>query len=92
MSNQLSSYRILVVSSLLSFLFITEQSNAQNETIKTASFLINMGNTNTTSINNDIRPYGMIYDLMRNYQVPVKWVINQSKLKDGADFTLIFCI
>ncbi|HEX4957486.1 MAG TPA: Ig-like domain-containing protein, partial [Lacibacter sp.] len=45
-----------------------------------------MGNTNTLSINDDVRPYGMIYDLMRNYSVPIKWVIDQAKAKDGADF------
>jgi len=60
--------------------------DAQNETIKTGSFIINMGNTNTLSINDDVRPYGMIYDLMKNYNVPVKWVIAQGKVKDGADF------
>ncbi len=62
------------------------QVNAQTETIPTGSFIINMGNTNTASINDDVKPYGMIYDLMRNYNVPVKWVIEPGKAKDGADF------
>lgn len=31
-------------------------------------------------------PYGMVYDLLKNYQVPIKWVINTSKEKDGIDF------
>ena len=29
----------------------------------------------------------MVYDLVRNYNVPVKWIINPNKSKDGTDFT-----
>ena len=29
----------------------------------------------------------MIYDLIKNYSVPIKWVISATKLKDGIDFT-----
>jgi hypothetical protein len=36
---------------------------------------------------NGIKPWGMVYDLIYNYKVHVKWVINQSKVKDGIDFT-----
>jgi hypothetical protein len=55
------------------------------ETIKSGSFLINMGITPQT-INNGLKPYGLVYALLKNHRVPVKWVINQSKLKDSADF------
>jgi len=57
-----------------------------NETLSTGSFIINMGITPQT-ISNGLRPYGMIYDLIKNYNVPVKWVIEPTKLKDQPDFT-----
>lgn len=59
---------------------------AQNQTFTNGSIIVNMGVTPQT-VNNALKPYGMIYDLIRNQNVPVKWAINQTKLKDGADFT-----
>lgn len=56
------------------------------ETLSSGAFIINMGVTPQTQ-NNGLRPYGMIYDLLKNYQVPIKWIINDSKAKDGADFS-----
>jgi Bacterial Ig domain/Secretion system C-terminal sorting domain len=70
---------------ILYFSIISAQ--AQIETLSTGSFIINMGATNPNTIANGLKPYGLVYDLMRNHKVPVKWVINQTKLKDGADFT-----
>jgi len=57
-----------------------------NETLSAGAFIVNMGITPQTD-DNGLKPYGMIYDLLKNYQVPVKWVINPSKVKDGTDFT-----
>jgi hypothetical protein len=45
-----------------------------------------MGVTPQT-IENGLKPYGLIYDLLRNYKVPVYWIINPAKVKDGVDFT-----
>ncbi len=59
--------------------------NAANETLTTGSVIINMGQTPQTSAN-ALKPYGAIYDLIRNYQVPIKWVIAQGKAKDACDF------
>lgn len=56
------------------------------DTIKAGSFLIRMGVMPQT-INNALKPYGLVYDLVKNHKVPVKWVINTGKTKDGADFT-----
>lgn len=56
------------------------------ETIHTGSFIINMGVIPQT-IGNGLKPYGLVYDLLKHYQVPVQWVINTSKTKDGIDFT-----
>ncbi len=59
---------------------------AQTETLSTGSFIINMGVVPQTTAN-ALKPYGLIYDLMRNNNVPIKWVISQTKVKDGVDFT-----
>ena len=45
-----------------------------------------MGVTPQT-VNNGLKPYGLIYDLIKNHDVLVKWVINPGKIKDGIDFT-----
>jgi SprB repeat len=55
------------------------------ETISAGSFIVNMGITPQTDANG-LKPYGMLYDLLLNYQVPIKWVINPSKGRDGEDF------
>jgi uncharacterized repeat protein (TIGR01451 family) len=39
------------------------------------------------TIANGLKPYGLIYDLVRNALVPVHWAIRPDKLKDGVDFT-----
>jgi hypothetical protein len=60
--------------------------NAALETISTGSYVINMGITPQT-VGNGLKPYGMIYDLLKNYNVPIRWVINPAKVKDGIDFS-----
>jgi hypothetical protein len=56
------------------------------ESISTGSFIVNMGITPQT-VANGLKPYGLVYDLVTNYQVPVKWVISTTKLRDGIDFS-----
>ncbi len=73
---------------LFSFVFWTSSLvQAQSETFASGAFIINMGATNPNTVANGIKPYGLIYDLLRNYEVPVKWIISQTKVKDGPDFT-----
>ena len=55
-------------------------------TIPSGSFIINMGITPQTYANG-LKPYGLIYDLLKNYNVPIQWVIADGKAKDGIDFT-----
>lgn len=59
---------------------------AQTYTVPTGSFIVNMGVTPQT-VGNALKPYGMIYDLIKNYKVPIMWSINPGKAKDGVDFT-----
>ena len=68
------------------FFLLSLTVSAQTETLSTGSFIINMGATNPNTIANGLKPYGLVYDLLRNYYVPIKWVINQTKVKDGVDF------
>lgn len=72
----------------LIFLFVlqSKQLSAQTETIPPGSFIINMGVTPQTA-GNSLKPYGMLYDLIKNNRVGVKLVINPSKAKDGIDFS-----
>ncbi len=71
---------------IFAFLLTLNQSSAQTETIPMGSFIINMGVTPQT-IGNSLKPYGMLYDLIKNNRVGFKWVINPSKAKDGIDFS-----
>jgi len=77
-------YRYFILVSVVST--ISLRISAQSENFSTGSFIINMGASNPNTVANGLKPYGLIYDLIRNYQVPVKWVISQTKLKDGVDF------
>lgn len=56
------------------------------DTIRAGSFIINMG-VSPQTIANGLKPYGLIYQLVRNYKVPVIWSINPDKQKDAKDFT-----
>lgn len=72
----------------ISFLFYAPFSSVAQttETFPAGAFIIDMGVPRQT-INNGLKPYGLIYDLLKNQYIPIKWVINSSKLKDSADFT-----
>jgi hypothetical protein len=70
---------------VLVFLFKGYQAKAADEVIPAGSFIVNMGVVPQT-VGNALKPYGMIYDLVRNFGVPVKWVVNPDKVKDGVDF------
>ena len=67
-------------------IFCFQDVNAANETFTSGAFIINMGVTPQT-VANGLKPYGLIYDLIKNNDIPIKWVIGQGKVKDGIDFT-----
>lgn len=56
------------------------------QTIPVGSFIINMG-VQPQTVNNALKPYGLIWDLLENHKVPIIWVINPDKGKDGNDFS-----
>jgi uncharacterized repeat protein (TIGR01451 family) len=47
-------------------------------TFASGSYIIDMGQA-TQTIGNALKPYGLVYDLVTNYKVPVNWAINPSK-------------
>ena len=81
-------YQSRIISALIAvlFLFSSYALSAQTETIPAGSYIINMGIVPQT-VNNALKPYGMLYDLIKNHKVGVKWIINPTKAKDGVDFT-----
>lgn len=57
-----------------------------NTTIAPGAYIIDMG-VPVQTIANGLKPYGLVYDLIVNKQVPVSWAISGSKARDGVDFT-----
>ena len=72
--------------SIVLMLSASAKLTAQTETFTTGSFIINMGGSNSNIKPQALKPYGLIYDLLRNNKIPVKWIVNQAKVKDGVDF------
>ena len=59
---------------------------SQSTTFKSGSAIIDMGAASPT-VANSLKPYGLIYSLLNDSNIPVYGVIGQSKVKDGIDFT-----
>ncbi|WP_207492125.1 PKD domain-containing protein [Aridibaculum aurantiacum] len=78
--------RFLLFIWLLILVSFAMPANAGIELIRSGSYLVNMGVVPQT-VGNGLKPYGLVYDLLKNHNVPVKWVINPSKGKDGVDFS-----
>ena len=79
----------LIVCSLVLVSFFTNNDPifAQNTTFYTGSAIIDMGGAGAPTVANSLKPYGLIYALLSNYNVPVNGIISQTKVKDGIDFT-----
>ncbi len=60
--------------------------NLKAETFKAGSYIINMGVTPQT-YGNGLKPYGMVYDMVINHEVPLYWIIKPGKQLFGTDFT-----
>lgn len=75
-----------ITSTLLGILFLCTASFGVNKTFTSGSYIINMGITPQT-VANGLKPYGFIYEMLKTYNVPVYFVVNQAKSFDGIDFT-----
>ena len=75
-----------IISLLTANVATTEEAHAAApyETMDSGSYIINMGIVPQTYANG-LKPYGMVYDLIRNYNTQVKWVIDTAKAKDAKD-------
>ena len=81
----LFSLRTVLCSAIL---FISFFASAQSvETFTSGSVIIDMGGGTSPTIGNSIKPYGLLYTLLKDYNVPLFGVIGQTKGKDGIDFT-----
>ena len=56
------------------------------QNITKGAYVINMGSSPQT-VENSLQPYGLIYTLLKNEKIEIKWCINPNKIKDAADFT-----
>jgi hypothetical protein len=79
-------YCIAFMSSLSLQILVSTSLSAANEVIPMGSYIINMGVSPQTYATG-LKPYGLIHTLIKDYQIPIKWSINPTKLKDGVDFT-----
>lgn len=77
---------VFVVCILIGLLGINTGTYAQTQTFPSGSAIIDMGAA-TPTIKNSLKPYGLVYALLKYHNIPVNCVINQSKVKDGIDFT-----
>ena len=65
---------------------VFDEPQSKPETIPAGSYIVDMGSLSPT-IGNSLKPYGLIFDLTSNYQVPVKIAIRMDKEKDEIDFS-----
>lgn len=66
---------------------LTGKLSAQNVDFPAGSYYINMGVTPQT-IGNGLKPYGLLYDLLKNDKINIYWYINPAKVKDGIDMVV----
>ncbi len=56
------------------------------QAVPVGSFIINMSVQPQTAAN-AIKPYGLVWYLLHEHNIPIIWSINSTKPKDGVDFT-----
>ncbi len=73
--------------SILAILLIatTQLLATTSEVFNPGAYIINMGFEPQTYATG-LKPYGLVYDLIVNEHVPVRWAIDPDKTKDGIDF------
>jgi hypothetical protein len=59
----------ILLSIFVAFFIFKSNAYSANEVIPTGSFLVNMGIVPQTNANG-MKPYGLVYDLLKNYNVP----------------------
>jgi gliding motility-associated-like protein len=75
----------LLVCTIVCVFFLQSRVIGQTTTFKTGTAIIDMGSA-TPTVKNSLKPYGLIYALLKDNHVPINVVVNESKVKDGIDF------
>ncbi len=57
-----------------------------DETFNSGAYIINMGEPQTEATG--LKPYGLVYQLIVNEHIPIRWAINPDKQKDAEDFSI----
>lgn len=83
----LQKLKSVLICSMLLLLSLSAFGQNKTEVLAMGSYAINMGITPQTR-SNALKPYGLIYELLKEYPMEIKWVINPDKKKDGVDFSI----
>lgn len=83
----LQNLKFTLIFNLIFFFAFNTSGQSKQEVLSKGSYLINMGVIPQTK-GNALRPYGLIYELLKEYPMEIKWVINPEKKKDGIDFNI----
>jgi LruC domain-containing protein len=76
------------LSLLVLFMAFGAATYGQNETFGPGAYIIDMGGSTSPTVNNSLKPYGLVYQLIVTHSIPVRWAINPTKVKDGTDFVV----
>jgi hypothetical protein len=87
MQNNSLTQVIKRLSILLVLFFTTLTFSQTTKTFPAGSLIVDMG-IEPQTVGNGLKPYGMIYDLVSTFAVPINWIIDPLKPKDGTDFTI----
>lgn len=77
--------RFVILCSLL-LLSFSLYGQPDEQRIAPGAYVINMG-SNPQTAENTLKAYGLVYEMLTNSNIEIKWIINPKKLKDGVDFT-----
>jgi uncharacterized repeat protein (TIGR01451 family) len=59
---------------------------AATENFAAGAYVIDMGQA-TQTVANGLKPYGLVYELVAQKAIPVKWAIDSAKVREGIDFS-----
>ena len=87
-----------MTASLLSFALLPVNEAVADElptvsldtTFDAGAYIVDMGQSSDPSV--DLLPYGFVYELMANQQIPVSWAIRSDKVKDGIADEIDFSV
>ncbi|MGY5847742.1 OmpA family protein [Salegentibacter sp. HM20] len=83
----MKTFRIGVLFLLLAiFCQALTYAQTQKESFSEGAFIINCGIEPQTR-ENSLQVYGLLFELLNEQPVEIKWIINPEKQKDGVDFT-----